>query len=189
MMSKTILGSQAKTLLLTIARNAIVQKLGLPEMAVPPDLPAKLTASGASFVTLTQESDGQLRGCMGSLTSNQPLYRNVQSNAYLAAFEDPRFPPVRREEWVGLAIEVSVLSKPVLLGPKEPAELLAYLQQRQPGVVLERPPYRATFLPDVWNQLPDARKFLEALTKKAGIKEADGWKSAHFLTYRTTIIR
>jgi AmmeMemoRadiSam system protein A len=124
-----------------------------------------LQRDGASFVTLTKH--GQLRGCIGSLEPRRPLVLDVQENAAAAAFNDPRFPPVRLEELDDLRVEISVLSPPQPLSYDGPDDLIAKLRPGVDGVVIERGWNRATFLPQVWEKLPDPNQFLQHLCLKA----------------------
>jgi AmmeMemoRadiSam system protein B/AmmeMemoRadiSam system protein A len=160
--------------LIARARHAIAQALGLP--AAPSDaLPrhAALLQPGATFVTL-HGADGELRGCMGRLDATRALAEDVQANALAAAFKDTRFEPLRPEEWPGLQVEVSLLGTAEPLAVRSEAEALAALRPGIDGVTLEWRHARATFLPQVWEQLPDAASFLAALKRKAGLP-ADFW--------------
>ncbi len=155
-----------------IARAAIGSELGIATQKVD-DAPA-LKRVAATFVTLRR--DGELRGCIGSLKPKRTLGRDVRANAIAAAFHDPRFPPLAHPEFDAIAIEVS------LLGPHEPllfateTEALLGLRPGLDGVVLECGPHRATFLPQVWDQLPHPCEFLAALKRKAGLAE-DFWSA------------
>ncbi len=124
-----------------------------------------LRRDGASFVTLTEH--GNLRGCIGSLEARRPLILDVRENALAAAFQDPRFPPVRANEVDDLHIEISVLSTPQRLDYDGPDDLIARLRPGVDGVVIERGWNRATFLPQVWEKLPDPHEFLQHLCLKA----------------------
>jgi AmmeMemoRadiSam system protein A len=119
------------------------------------------------FVTLTE--DGALRGCIGTIMPVSPLVEAVAENAVSAAFGDPRFEPVEESEFAKLRIEISLLSVPAQLPPASVDDLLAKLSAEQPGVILQYGGHQATFLPQVWEQLPDAAGFLEALCHKAGL--------------------
>lgn len=155
--------------LLTIARSAIERELGAGAAATPSvSLPPELAQPGAAFVTLTL--DAELRGCIGSLEAVRPLAEDVADNARAAAFEDPRFPPLTAGELPDLRIEVSVLSKPEPIDCGSEAELLAALRPGVDGLVLECGAHRATFLPQVWESLPDPASFLEALRRKARLE-------------------
>ncbi|MFQ6102334.1 MAG: AmmeMemoRadiSam system protein A [Anaerolineae bacterium] len=153
--------------LLGLAREAIAGHLrGEPPPSV--DLNAiseGLRHEGASFVTLTKH--GVLRGCIGSLEPLRSLVLDVRENAVAAAFDDPRFPPVSAEELGDLHVEISVLSSPQPLSYDGPDDLIAKLRPGVDGVVIERGWNRATFLPQVWEKMPDPRQFLEHLCLKA----------------------
>ena len=151
--------------LLSRARNAIAAALGLA-VAIEPEHPA-LDRPGATFVTLRQA--GALRGCIGALQARQPLHEDVRAHAVAAAFDDPRFPPLAREEFAALQIEVSVLGEAEPLAAASEAEARAALRRGVDGVTLEWRGRRATFLPQVWEQLPQAAAFLNALKLKAGL--------------------
>jgi AmmeMemoRadiSam system protein A len=127
-----------------------------------------LREPGATFVTL--KLDGELRGCIGSLEPRRALGDDVVHNARAAAYGDPRFPPVESGERERLAIEVSVLSRPVPFpAVASEREALEALRPGIDGVVLEMGPYRSTFLPQVWEGLPDPADFLGELKRKAGL--------------------
>lgn len=119
------------------------------------------------FVTLTEE--GSLRGCIGTIMPVSPLVEAVAENAVSAAFGDPRFEPVEESEFAALRIEISLLSVPVQLPSLSVSSLLTRLAEEQPGVILHYGGRQATFLPQVWEQLPDAAGFLDALCHKAGL--------------------
>lgn len=127
-----------------------------------------------TFVTL--KKGGQLRGCIGSLVADTPLRESVRQNALHAAFHDPRFPPLAREEFERIAIEVSVLSPPAPLPYADGDDLLARLRPGADGVVIRKGHASATFLPQVWQQLPRRQDFLSHLCLKAGLG-AQEWQS------------
>ncbi|TLS69175.1 AmmeMemoRadiSam system protein A [Mariprofundus erugo] len=164
-----------------LARAAIAGRLGVVESA--PEPPDFLQQPGACFVTL--QIRGRLRGCIGSLEPYRRLIDDVQANAIAAAFEDPRFPALDREEYALLHIEVSVLSPMELLPAHDEAALWALLRPGIDGVVLKFGLHRATFLPQVWDQLPDPRQFMAHLKVKAGLP-ADFWDTA-LQIYRYTV--
>jgi len=151
--------------LLRLARREIALHLDAP--AAAPLAHAALAEFGATFVTLLRE--GELRGCIGSLTPRRRLDEDVCDNAVGAAFRDPRFPPLRRYELDALAVEVSLLGPSTPLRFADEADLLAQLVPGQDGLVLEVGGRRATFLPQVWEALPAPRDFLAALKRKAGL--------------------
>ncbi len=124
---------------------------------------------GASFVTLTRF--GLLRGCIGALEAYQPLVQDVCEPAVAAALEDYRFTPVRRDELKQLEIEISVLTTATPLEYKAPDDLQFLLRSGVDGVILRDGDRRATFLPQVWEQLPNLEDFLNHLCLKMGRPE------------------
>jgi len=126
-----------------------------------------------TFVTLT--IDGQLRGCIGNLTSSEPLVSGIRRNAINAAFHDPRFPPLSAPELDRVAIEISILSSPRPLSYQDAADLLKKLRPNIDGVIIRKGFASATFLPQVWQQLPQPQDFLKHLCMKAGLP-ADVWQ-------------
>lgn len=152
-------------LLIRLARGAIAGRFGAAPVVIP-DLP-QLREPGATFVTLMLES--ALRGCIGSLTARRPLIEDVQENACGAAFRDPRFPPLTDREWPTTRVEVSLLTAPEALEFGSEAEALASLRPGVDGVVLSAEGRRSTFLPQVWDQLPEPADFLAQLKVKAGL--------------------
>jgi hypothetical protein len=152
--------------LLAIARNSIEAALGAAAPMPLPDEPW-LKPARASFVTLTQ--DGGLRGCIGSLEAQRPLGEDVSHNARAAALSDPRFAPLTAEELASTRIEVSLLSTPKQVAFADHADLIAQLRPREDGLILECGSARGTFLPQVWENLPDPEKFIAELKRKAGL--------------------
>ena len=152
--------------LIAIARDSIESALGLEKSQVVADFPW-LAQSACTFVTLTKQ--GQLRGCIGSLSAARSLAEDVAQNARAAAFDDPRFPKLTREEWPQCEVEVSLLSSPKPLHFADEADLLAQIRAGEDGLILECDGKRATYLPQVWEGLPDKRQFLAELIKKAGL--------------------
>jgi AmmeMemoRadiSam system protein A len=162
------LTKKEKEKLLDIAESAIATALAGHEPAPPrlDKLPARLGEDGASFVTLTR--NGRLRGCIGTVQAHRPLAEDVHHNALAAAFRDPRFPPLAPAEWPLAEVEVSVLSPPELLPYEDLNDLLGKIGPGM-GLVLEHPLGRATYLPQVWEQLPEPELFLTSLAQKAGL--------------------
>ena len=158
------------TVLLAIARESLAAALSLGREASRDE--PWLREPGATFVTLRRLGD--LRGCVGSIRPYRPLLDDVRSNARAAAFSDTRFPPVRRDEYPELSVEVSLLSpcEPCELGSQE--QTLARLRPGVDGIVFEFQGRRSTFLPQVWEQLPDPWDFLAHLKRKAGLS-SDFW--------------
>jgi len=163
--SDVALDDAGKTLL-AIARGAIESKLfGSASTADAP----WLTQNGATFVTLTR--DGALRGCIGSLQAARPLGDDVAQNAIAAAFRDPRFPAISGAEWPGVRVEVSLLSAPKPMRFADEPDLLSQLRAGEDGVILEADGRRATFLPQVWEGIPDKHQFLRELARKASLPD------------------
>jgi AmmeMemoRadiSam system protein A len=161
--------------LLAIARQRITTDLGQP---APPPPPPPATASplldqpAATFVTLTQH--GRLRGCIGRLEASRPLLADVEGNAHAAAFSDPRFPPLGAAELASTRIEVSLLTAPTPLPVTDEADACRKLRPGIDGVIIDAGWRCATFLPQVWDSLPDPMHFLAELKRKAGLP-AEGW--------------
>lgn len=157
-------------LLTTLARGAIAQAFG--QSFQRPALPEWLLQPGATFITLTQ--DGELRGCIGTLEAHRPLAEDLEHNARAAAFDDPRFPALSEAELPRTRVEVSILSKPEPMRFVDEANALAQLRPGVDGVILEAGWHRATFLPQVWDQLPSPAQFMAHLKHKAGLA-TDYW--------------
>lgn len=170
--------------LLELARKAIAERLGV-SYEPSPDLDEKLTdeifdTRRGTFVTL--KINNQLRGCIGSLTPDHTIRKGVADNALNAAFKDPRFPPLTRDEFDSIQMEISLLTEPVLLDYKDPADLLAKLTPGEDGVIIRKGVHSSTFLPQVWEQLPEKAAFLGNLCMKAGLP-ADEWKKGDLQVY------
>jgi AmmeMemoRadiSam system protein A len=158
--------------LLDVARARIAESLGMEIEITLPLAGAWLSAHGATFVTLTKY--GELRGCIGTLEAHRPLIEDVRENAHAAAFRDPRFSPLRVEEFDVVSVEISLLSDPEPMAVETEAEAMTRLRPHIDGVILEYGQHRSTFLPQVWEQLPDPQQFLKHLKRKAGLA-ADFW--------------
>jgi hypothetical protein len=167
--SSDLLSAADRATLLAVARRSIEHGLSdqSPLEVDPVDYPESLRPVRATFVTL--EREGRLRGCIGTLEAREPLVRDVAEHAYAAAFEDPRFMPLRRDELAGLEIHLSILlpAEPLHFGSED--ELLAQLRPGVDGLILKLGGRRATFLPSVWETLPDPYIFLAQLKQKAGL--------------------
>lgn len=170
-----LLSELDKMLLLMIARKSIQMEMGIigHEVIHPPVNSPRLVDNGASFVTLNIH--GNLRGCVGSLEAFQPLYLDVKNHAIAAAFHDFRFPPLTEPEITSLIIEISVLSTPVKVSYSTIDDLLDQLVPRVDGVMMEFGSQRATFLPQVWDKLPEKDMFLSRLCHKIGLDQ-NYWK-------------
>jgi AmmeMemoRadiSam system protein A len=169
---------EEKQILLRLARQALesaVRKEPLPRIEEVM-LTSTLRADGASFVTLTER--GNLRGCIGALQPYQPLADDVREHAVAAAMEDYRFPSVQESELNNIEIEVSRLTEPVLLKYSDSDDLLTNLHPGIDGVILRDGFRRATFLPQVWEKIPDPAEFLDNLCYKMGAAP-DTWRRKH----------
>ncbi len=157
-------------LLLKIARDAIASRFGLApgidKEALAEEYP-ELKREQATFVTLT--IDGRLRGCIGSIIPHRPLIDDLIANAEAAAFKDPRFPPLSREEFERVDIEVSLLSLPERLEYSDIEDLRRKVVAGEDGVILQLDGRQATFLPQVWEELGDFDLFFAHLCQKAGL--------------------
>ena len=164
--------------LLKSARNVI---LSYPNTACPDinSLTNALKQKKGVFVTLTL--NGRLRGCIGTIQPITPLYEAVVQNAVGAAYSDPRFPPLIKEEANKLEIEISILTEPVKLDYTNSAELFKKLNSDL-GVIIKKSFAAATFLPQVWEQLPDKEQFLTNLCLKANLSP-DAWKDSSAEVY------
>ena len=134
-----------------------------------------LQQQGSSFVTLNK--NGALRGCIGTLQPYQALVSDVVEHARAAAFSDPRFPPLEFDEFADIVISVSVLGKPDAISFSDEEDLIAQLRPAKDGLILEVGANRGTFLPSVWESLPQPRQFLQQLKRKAGLAP-DYWSSS-----------
>jgi uncharacterized protein len=172
------LSRDEKLQLLRLARQGLAAAVN---GHIPPALEAThrtpaLARPGCSFVTLTEL--GELRGCIGSLVAEQPLWLDVQQRAGQAGLDDYRFTPVQPDELLNIEIEVSVLSAPAPLAYDSPDDLLRKLRPHVDGVVLRQGMHRATFLPQVWETVPDPAQFLSMLCQKLGAAP-DAWRRVH----------
>jgi AmmeMemoRadiSam system protein A len=152
-------------ILLPIARAKIASELG--HVLLADEQPAWLQDSGACFVTLTQQ--GELRGCIGTLEAHRSLLQDVKANAFAAAFRDPRFSPLAATELEKTEVEISLLSAMTPLQFTGERNALTQLKPGVHGVVFEYGRHRSTFLPQVWEQLPNVVEFMAHLKYKAGL--------------------
>jgi AmmeMemoRadiSam system protein A len=159
-------------ILLQIARAAIAESLGLSVAEKQLKDEDWLQQKGACFITLMQQN--QLRGCIGTLEAHRALIDDVRTNAKAAAFKDTRFSPLTSDEFNTAQIELSLLSPMQALSFTSEQDALSQLQSGVDGVVFEYGYQRSTFLPQVWEQLPDAKTFMAHLKHKAGLP-ADFW--------------
>ena len=165
--------------LIKLARLTIMDRLGLhvDTTALDKDMvkPCYQKRCG-TFVTITTKSD-KLRGCIGNLTSKLTVAEGIKRNSIGAAFSDPRFPPLKASELDDIHISVSILTQPRLLDYSHSADLIAKLRVNEDGVIIRKANASATFLPQVWEQLPAPEKFLTHLCLKAGLP-ADAWRKS-----------
>jgi len=163
-------------LLLKIAREAIKEEL-IGKKLIDRDalLSAypELAQQQAVFVTIYKKTNGkkQLRGCIGSIVPVRSLIDDLIINAKAAAFQDPRFSPLRIEEWDDVSLEISLLSIPEVVTYKDKEELKRKIIPFQHGVILSLSGRKATFLPQVWEKIPDFDLFFNQLCLKAGLPE------------------
>jgi len=167
---------QLRTILLETAWRSIRHGLahGKPLTVNPADFDSPIVETGASFVTLHQQY--ALRGCIGTLEALHPLINDIAENAFAAAFRDPRFAPVRQADIRKLNLNISVLGKPAALEFVSEQDLLEQIRPNLDGLILQDGLNRGTFLPTVWESLPDRQEFLRHLRIKAGLP-ADYWSN------------
>ncbi|HJS18197.1 MAG TPA: AmmeMemoRadiSam system protein A [Anaerolineales bacterium] len=169
---------EEQNILLHLARKAL--ECGVRGESLPPldasVLPPRLREEGASFITLTE--GGQLRGCIGALEPYQSLAEDVREHAVAAALEDPRFPRVEERELNRIEIEVSRLTRPLPLEYRDANDLLSKLHPHVDGIILRDASRRSTFLPQVWEKIPDPAEFLSNLCYKMG-GDPQLWRKKH----------
>jgi uncharacterized protein len=169
------LSEKDRSFLLSLARQTIEKGVSRQPLPVwnEAELSEELSAIGASFVTLTLY--GELKGCIGTLETYQPLVQDVRDHAIQAALEDNRFRHVTVDEVPKLHIEISRLTPAKSINYENPGDLPGLLHPGEDGVILKDGYRRATFLPQVWEQLPEKEEFLSHLCLKMG-SSADLWK-------------
>jgi AmmeMemoRadiSam system protein A len=171
--------------LLKLAREAIKCRLEESVIKISEKIKKKYSKKQACFVTLTKNND--LRGCIGSLDAHQELWKNIINNAINAGFNDSRFPSLDKNELNKIRIEISILSVPEKIDYKNKEDLLKKINNKI-GIILKKGSYCSTFLPQVWEQIPEKTDFLEHLSIKAGLKK-DDWKDSEFWFYRVKSIK
>lgn len=181
----TALDARERRLLLDLAWDSILHGLsqGAPSRPDPDHFTGRLKQPGAAFVTLHRL--GALRGCVGHLEATQPLVIDVADNAFAAAFRDPRFEPLHDWELAGLELDISVLTPPEPMRFLDEADLLKQLSPGKDGVILEDGGRRGTFLPAVWDSLPEPALFLAELKRKAGLSRTHWSPTLRVSRYRT----
>ncbi|MFT7879101.1 MAG: AmmeMemoRadiSam system protein A [Sulfurimonas sp.] len=162
-----------KEVLLTLARASIAEAVGLPYSL---DLDGMMKENpwledqGACFVTLTIGEHELLRGCIGSIVAHRPLYEDLIHNAKAAALNDPRFPSLTQDEFENIIVEVSILTPPQEVTYSSVDDLKSKIRVGRDGVILKHDAsHQATYLPQVWEQLPDFKSFFMHLCMKAGM--------------------
>jgi len=181
---------QERKILLDLARetlNAVVAGQQPPKVDLAA-LPPKLMAEKGCFVTLNKA--GRLRGCIGYILPNGPLYKAVMANTVNAAIRDRRFPPVQMSELTEIDIEISVLTVPQPLAYESFDDLLGKLRPNVDGVLFRAGAAQATYLPTVWKTIPKKREFLMKLSEKAGLRvPEESWKPDRvmILTYQAEV--
>jgi AmmeMemoRadiSam system protein A len=179
------LSQPERTFLLELARQSIAlsAQTGEAPTTREQDITPALRATRACFVTLTKHN--ALRGCIGNLLPQEPLFQSVIANAQGAAFRDSRFPPVVPGELSELEIEISVLGEPKAMEAHNPEELVRLLKPGIDGVILRSDGRTVTFLPQVWDTITKPEDFLWALSRKAGLA-GDTWcdPETHLMTYQ-----
>ncbi|NLD36285.1 MAG: AmmeMemoRadiSam system protein A [Desulfatiglans sp.] len=168
--------------LLSVARKIIEAKLFSHD--ITPEKKndnEKYLERRGTFVTLT--INGNLRGCIGHIIPQESLIDGIRENAINAAFKDPRFPPLSKEEWDMLKVEISILTAPAPLKYNDTDDLLKKLKPGVDGLIIEKGYQSATFLPQVWDQLPEKEEFLGHLCMKAGLS-VNEWKKGGLTIYR-----
>ncbi|MCH9276472.1 AmmeMemoRadiSam system protein B [Bifidobacterium amazonense] len=188
---KASLPEHADAVLIHLARAALERYFDLakPDDPTPADIVAEhpeLKRLGASFVTLTEH--GRLRGCIGTIEAYRPLGRDIAEHAIDAATHDPRFRPVTADEYPDLRVEVSVLSAPEPMRVPSRAALERMLEPGRDGLIIDdRYGHRATFLPQVWAELPDSHEFVGHLLRKAGLPAFYDWQDGSVSCQRYTV--
>jgi len=172
-----------------LAKAAILVALGLDssfDLSEARKKYPELNQKGATFVTLTTKRDDRLRGCIGSLEAYQPLYKDIISNAQSSALRDSRFAPLTPQEIESINIEVSILSKPQEISYMDADDLKSKVTPIKDGIVLELDNHRATYLPQVWEQLPTFETFFSSLCQKARLDKDCLSKHPKISNYRVT---
>lgn len=168
-----------------VARDSIGYGLGFdrPLPVDPSEYAAHFRRPTATFVTL--QIDEKLRGCIGALKATRPLVVDVSEHAFAAAFRDPRFPPVTHDEKPDLGIHIAILNPPVPINVRSKEDLLRQIRPGIDGLIIDDGPHRATFLPSVWDHLPDPERFVDQLMLKAGLSTSNWTNTIKVSRYTT----
>lgn len=168
-----MINKNQQKLLLKIARQTLADAFSdSPSSRII--IPNEFKVTATTFVTLMIGQ--KLRGCIGSLEASEPLIDNIQHNALAAAFNDNRFPPISKTEFKSIKIEISILSSLIQINYRDVSDLLNQIQLNVDGLLIEYQGHSATFLPQVWEQLPAKEEFLAGLCEKAGL-DGNFWQS------------
>jgi len=181
-----------KEFMLKIVREVIEDGIMHIEKKIPPRVPVRLLENGACFVSLHMKSD--LRGCIGSLEAHEPLIKNIIRNAKNAAFHDPRFMALQKDEMEDIDIEISILTKPEKMVYIDDRDLIRKLKAPEHGVILRKQGRSATFLPIVWEHFKEGKNydkigFLTELCMKAGLNIDDWEKDCDIEVYRAILVK
>jgi AmmeMemoRadiSam system protein A len=182
-----MINEREQHILLEVAVTALRYALqhGRALQVNPDDYEEALRQPAACFVTL--KSGGELRGCIGSLEAHRSMVEDVAHNADAAAFSDPRFPPLREDELAGLELDISLLTPAGEIHFSSEKDLLSQLRPGVDGLILEEGYRRGTFLPSVWEQLPQPEQFLQHLKLKAGLPPNHWSENIRISRYTTQI--
>jgi AmmeMemoRadiSam system protein A len=180
------LSQEQQKQLLDLSRKTLEYFFETKEVYEPEQIDEALELERACFVTL--KKNGKLCGCIGTIVPRGPLYKAVIENTLGAACEDPRFCPMVKEDLDSTRIEISVLTIPERLSYRDYEDLIKILEREKPGVILKFGHAQATFLPQVWKELPEAEEFLTHLSVKAG-QGALAWKTENpeIFTYKAQV--
>lgn len=176
----TVFSRDDQAFLLGLARESLLACTNGESQTIPEQIPESVKAECGCFVTLRKA--GRLRGCIGYLEGTKPLYRAIMENAFNAAQRDHRFHPVTPDEIEDITIEISVLTPPEPVPFRHPDELVEVLRPGVDGIILKNGFRQSTYLPQVWDQIPEKVQFLESLALKGGM-QSDGWKTAEVQRY------
>ena len=187
-MSSTEISDEEKQILMDVARQSIHCGLekGIPLKINSAEYSTALQQQRATFITLNIR--GHLRGCIGTLEAHQSLVEDVAEHAFAAAFRDPRFSPLTKNEEDRLSIHISILTPAEPMSFSSEEDLLNQIQPGIDGLILETESNRGTFLPSVWESLPDKKDFLNHLKKKAGLSSNFWSDDVKISRYRTLSI-